>query len=466
MSLSEPDKSRQTRVAVLASDEAARALVQALSRVPAAEVSALAGPSAWPQPATPDLVVCEIADARQAQDRRRELSRLWPGALFVSCQRGSNGLAPAGLDLGPASREAGYHGHVLLDEAELHLPFFLRYAEQRRQADTQLARLERLLTAVSQMHASLDQQRVASAILVELKQWVSADSWLLYSISDDGQFLELALSEGVRTRPQSLTLSVNGPGLIERALQQGEIAVFNQAEEAARGEGRKRTEGAVLCLPLVVEGNVVGVVEAIRNEESGTFDALDEQMLKELTRIASTALNNSLRFARTERLYMQDDLTRLYNSRYLRQFLDNEVKRSRRYGSPVSVAFIDLDGFKGVNDRYGHRVGSETLREVADLLAVSVRETDVVARYGGDEFMIVLPETDAKKALGTVERIRQRLADQLFNGGSGHHFHLTASFGIAACPDHAQAMADLIEKADLAMYRAKAANKNNVKLAQ
>src|SRR5207253_3453448 len=149
-----------------------------------------------------------------------------------------------------------------------------RSAEQRRQADTQLARLERLLNAVSRMHASLDGQCVASAVLNEFQQWVSADSWLLYTISDDNRFLELALSEGVRTRPQSLTLSVNGPGLIERALQQGEMAVINQSEtvESERATSRKRTQGAVLCLPLIVDGQAVGVVEAIRNEESGSFD--------------------------------------------------------------------------------------------------------------------------------------------------------------------------------------------------
>jgi len=457
------------RVAVLASAEAAQALVMALRGVSSAEVS----PLAWPTPQTstpaPDLVLCEICDARQAVDRRRELGTIWPGALLVSCESSADGhdeKAGAALDL--ASREAGYHGHVLLDEAALHLPFFLRYAEQRRTAETQLARLERLLNAVSRMHASLDQQRVASAVVQEFEQWVRADSWLLYTISDDGQFLELALSEGVRTRPQSLTLAINGPGLVERALQQGEIAVFNQSEAEGpdRTGARKRTAGAVLCLPLMVEGQVVGVVEAIRNEESGTFDVLDEQMLRELSRIASTALNNAMRFARAERMYMQDDLTRLYNSRYLRQFLDNEIKRARRYRSRVSVVFIDIDGFKQVNDRYGHRVGSETLREVGGLLADSVRETDVVARYGGDEFTIVLPETSAEKAVATAERIRLRIAEQRFGAASRQSFNLTASFGIAAYPNHAQAVADLIEKADLAMYEAKAANKNNVKLAK
>jgi diguanylate cyclase (GGDEF)-like protein len=465
---SERKEPGKARIAVLASDAAQHALVSALSLIPAAEVRPLAWPSQPPLAPTPDLVVCEIQDARQAFDRRRELETIWPGAFLVSCERGNGHHRAPGAGLSLASRQAGYHGHVLLDEAALHLPFFLRYAEQRRKAESQLARLESLLQAVTCIHASLDLQRVAGEILRELGRRVQADGWLLYIVSEDGRSLELALSEGIRTRLQSLTLDVGGPGLIERAVQEGEIAVSHQAEvvEIELLPEHKRTAGAVLCLPLVVEGQAVGVVQAFRNPESGLFDPLDEQMLRELSRVAAAALNNAVQFARTERLYMQDDLTRLYNSRYLRQFLGNEIKRARRYHSRVSVAFIDLDGFKQVNDRYGHLVGSETLKEVANLLADAVRETDVVARYGGDEFMIVLPETCAEKALATAERIRLRLAEHLFTGRSGQPFRLTASFGIAAYPDHAQLAADLIEKADLAMYQAKARNKNNVKLAE
>ncbi len=466
MIASEQSGKGKARVAVLASETATRRLMLALRN--AAEVSSLAWPLSLPLAlsSAPDLVVCEISDARQALDWRRELGAIWPDALFVSCESNGRGQIPG--QLVSASREAGYHGHVLLEQAALHLPFFLRYAEQRRTAETQLLRLERLLQAVSRMHASLDQQRVAGAILNEFQQWVQAESWLLYTISEDGQFLELALSLGERTRPQSLTLAVNGPGPVERALQQKEIAVFNQGElnESEPTRNHQRTAGAVLCLPLIVDGNVVGVVEAIRHPESGSFDALDERILRKLSAVASTALNNSLRFAWAERLYMQDDLTQLYNSRYLRQFLESEVKRARRYGSPVSVVFLDLDGFKQINDRYGHRVGSETLKEVGQVLANSVRETDVVARYGGDEFTLVLPETGAESALITAERIRRRIAEQQFCGGAAESFHLTASFGVAAYPRHAQLAIELIEKADLVMYEAKAANKNTVKLAQ
>jgi diguanylate cyclase (GGDEF)-like protein len=470
------------RVVVMASADVARELVSVLSLSARAEVDALEGAAPGPS-AAPDLVVCEIRDGRQAAESCRELSARWPAALLVSCEPGRKNGRPGAAGLREASREAGYQGHLLLDEAALHLPFFLRYAERRRvsarrQAERE-SHLTSLLDAARRMHASLDQQHVSGVVLEEFSRRVGADKWLLYMLSDDGQFLELVRGEGVKTRPQSLTLAVNGSGIVESTLRLKEIVVTNHCgsvepnhPEGSHFESSQLVAPAAsaesaLCLPLAVGGQVVGVVEAVRAAGQECFGERDGRALGELAPTAASALFNAAQFARAERLYMQDDLTQLYNSRYLRQFLENELRRAKRYGNPVAVVFMDLDGFKGVNDTFGHRVGSETLREVAALLAAAVRDTDVVARYGGDEFTLVLPETTAEKALITAERVRRRVAEYEFRGGGARTFHLTASFGIAAFPEHPVASAaDLLEKADLAMYEAKAANKNNVKLAR
>ncbi|MFY9571489.1 MAG: GGDEF domain-containing protein, partial [Blastocatellia bacterium] len=150
---------------------------------------------------------------------------------------------------------------------------------------------------------------------------------------------------------------------------------------------------------------------------------------------------------------------------YLYQTLEGEIRRARRYGSSVSVVFMDLDGFKLVNDAYGHRAGSATLTEVAQVITRSVRESDFVARYGGDEFVLMLPETTAKRALQMAERVRLRIVGHRFRGGVGAEIHLTASFGVASFPEHANHAEKLIELADAAMYEAKQRDKNNVKLA-
>jgi diguanylate cyclase (GGDEF)-like protein len=476
------------RVGIIASQEVTQQIRAALPEIMRAEVNHLSWPmidsgdtasSTSPCFVSPDLVVCEIRDPTQALAYRKEIGVLWPRATLLSCATdlGEGVIATSG-DLAEASRQAGYQGHLIIHDVALQLPIFLRYAEQRRVADQQahqLLQLKKLLEASHRMHSSIDQQHVAREILDEFRQWVNADSWQLYLVSDDEQFLELIGSEGMRTTPPSLTLRANGAGIIERVLQQGETVVLSQAELGQVNSGAREMRGtdsliqavnSVLCFPLKVGPAVIGVSQALRIDNSQAFSSREQETLQEVSSIAALALHNAAQYARAEKLYMQDDLTQLHNSRYLRQYLETELRRTRRYGGQVAVIFIDLDGFKAVNDRYGHRVGSETLREMARLLMESVRDTDVVTRYGGDEFTIVLPETDAEKAFITAERVRQKVAAHDFQGGSSHTFRLTASFGIASYPEcSAESAADLLEQADLAMYAAKAANKNNVKLA-
>lgn len=478
---SEQERINGTRITVFATEESTSALVKMLKVFPATEICTLAWPPSTPMAgvaeahAAPDLVVCEIGDTCQAEDWRSALGRLWPDSLIVSCEKSRGSFERQPESLIAASRDAGYHGHLLIDEAALHLPFFLRYAAQRRQTEAKLERLEQVLKSFSQILISLDLQRVATGIIEEFSRWIAADGWLLYTVSEDSHVLELVTAEGVRVRPHSLKLTLDGSVPGNTALHRGKMAANNRTDAGSSAHGaaveavttteeQTQPQSSMLCLPLVVEGAAVGLIQAIRHD--GNFEKPDELFLAELSRIASLALNNAMRYERAERMYMQDDLTRLYNSRYLRLFVDREIKRARRYHSHFSVLFIDLDGFKQVNDQFGHRVGSETLCETAELLTEVVRETDVVARYGGDEFTIVLPETSADNAMATAERIRQRIAEKIFSGGSEHQFRLTVSIGVAAFPDHAENAADLLEQADLAMYEAKAVGKNNVKVSR
>ena len=177
---------------------------------------------------------------------------------------------------------------------------------------------------------------------------------------------------------------------------------------------------------------------------------------------ASVALQNAERYRRARERAFVDDVTDLYNARYLLEAIDREVRRAERYGNPLSVVFLDLDRFKLVNDRHGHLVGSGALRQLAQLLLQCVRTVDTVARYGGDEFTIILVDTEEDVACQIAERIRQTVEATSFEAAEGVNLRLTCSLGISAYPAHGTSPEGLLDAADKAMYRAKSNGRNRV----
>ncbi|HEV7842506.1 MAG TPA: sensor domain-containing diguanylate cyclase, partial [Pyrinomonadaceae bacterium] len=258
-----------------------------------------------------------------------------------------------------------------------------------------------------------------------------------------------------------------------RALMGESLALFGSESRSARSAAvtmetvRRREQGrSIVAVPLINSGRVFGVIEAVREGASRrAFSKADTELLNALAIPIASALANSVRIAEAERLSQTDDLTKLHNARYLRQYLTNEIKRARRYNSSVAAIFLDLDDFKRINDLHGHLVGSHVLMEMAAVILASVRDTDAVARYGGDEFVIVLPETNIEQAERVASRLREKTEWHEFTGGRRLQLKLTASFGVAAFPQHAQSPQQLVASADTAMYEAKAAHKNCIRLA-
>jgi diguanylate cyclase (GGDEF)-like protein len=164
---------------------------------------------------------------------------------------------------------------------------------------------------------------------------------------------------------------------------------------------------------------------------------------------------------RVEHLAYLDDLTHLYNTRFLDLVLDRELKAER----PFSVLFLDLDRFKAINDQYGHLVGSKLLVEVGRVLKSSVRDEDVVARYGGDEYVAILLGIDSGGATKVAERIRRSIEDHVFCSREGTRIRITASIGLASSPEHTTRKAELLDLADRALYRGKRSTRNVVYIA-
>lgn len=194
----------------------------------------------------------------------------------------------------------------------------------------------------------------------------------------------------------------------------------------------------------------------------------------DLHRVASSAgllseiaavVDNLMFLHETRELTIKDDLTKAYNRRYFESFVDEEIERARRYRSRFSLIFLDLDNLKNVNNLWGHLIGSRTLQEVGKRIISAVRGVDRVARFGGDEFCIILPQTDEAKARRVAERVRTSISGEPYRLGPGIEIAMTASFGIATWPVHASTKDELVKAADRAMYEVKGEKKNSVRVA-
>lgn len=182
--------------------------------------------------------------------------------------------------------------------------------------------------------------------------------------------------------------------------------------------------------------------------------------------VAVTAvLSNARHVSENRDLALRDDLTKAFNRRFFESYLDEEIERTRRYGSVFSIIFLDLDDLKTINNKHGHLVGSRVLQEVAKRVLLAVRTIDKVVRFGGDEFCIILPETDKDQATSVAMRVRKSMSHSPFRIEPDIEVAITASFGIASYPNHALTKEGLIRQADEAMYRVKSTTKNAIGVA-
>jgi len=209
---------------------------------------------------------------------------------------------------------------------------------------------------------------------------------------------------------------------------------------------------------------------AITKDGTATEDL--HQSLEQLSPITMQAARTFQNLDVANSLSLLDELTGLYNQRFMEVSLSQEVARSQRYGSPVSLLFLDLDKFKSINDTLGHVVGSQMIKAAARTLREIIRDSDQLLRYGGDEFCVILPNTSLEGAHILAERIRfafdTNAYDLTLQSGidEARDLKVTASIGVSSFPECAESVQDLVKQADAAMYESKRSGKNRVTLAQ
>jgi len=339
-----------------------------------------------------------------------------------------------------------------------------------RQVLRELRRAVEVLKAFNDVGRSLtstlDPRQVLAIVTEKVGEMFRADAWTLLLADEVSGELEVQVAIGEAAGRLLGTRLPLGAGITGWVASSAHPVLIDDARADARfslnvDPAPSGAPRSFMAVPLRTAATCIGAL-ALCAREGERFSADELRTLSALADYTAIALSNARNFEKVRELTVLDDHTALYNSRHLYRVLEAESVRAVRYRRPLSVIFFDLDLFKQVNDAYGHQAGSDLLREVGQLLRALLRATDVPVRYGGDEFVVILPETTREQAAAVAGRLRDALQANPFLRSRDLAVSVTASFGIATWPEDGETGEDLLRAADAAMYRAKGAGRNAI----
>jgi diguanylate cyclase (GGDEF)-like protein len=331
-------------------------------------------------------------------------------------------------------------------------------AEKRRAAE--LAMLHDTTLEITQ---SYELPKLLEQIVERATWLLDSSAGLLYLLEPENGILECKVSfknfyDQVGT---TLKLGEGAAGIVAQkaypliipdyAAWNGKAAIYEDV----------KTPFALLCAPVIWQSQVKGVIQLIRERGKAPFETKDVTLLGLFSSQVAISLENTSLYQEVQQLAVEDSLTGLFNRRGFEEIGSREIERARRFQHPFSVLFLDIDYFKAVNDQYGHAAGDQVLKCVADRCHSALRNIDVIGRYGGEEFVMLLLETDKTLATCIADRLRASIADDLIPTDYGR-IHLTVSIGVAQYLASMDGLEDLIHKADQAVYKAKASGRNCV----
>ena len=317
--------------------------------------------------------------------------------------------------------------------------------------------------------SSFDLDTILRTIIVHMERFIDADLWTLLMLDESRQELYYAITEGEEDSAlRNLRVKV-GEGIAGWVAEHGETLLVPETENDPRLKkalgDRSRVVRSVIALPLRGRKGTHGVIE-IFNPRSEQLTDYTIAFLHILADHAAIAIENARDVARIQQLTITDDCTGLYNVRHLYDVLSWELERCSQPERPVSLAFLDLDHFKLVNDEHGHLVGSELLARVGERLRELSRKQDWCFRYGGDEFVIVLPQASKENAFVVARRLHKLIGETHWLTTEGLDVHFTASIGVASYPTDAKSKVELLHLADEAMYAIKNSTRDGVAAAK
>jgi diguanylate cyclase (GGDEF)-like protein len=333
-----------------------------------------------------------------------------------------------------------------------------------------IERLASLVGMSDDLSGGQSYRNLLQTVLRRSAELLLAEQSSIMLIEKETDVLLLEASRGVLNEPAQRIRIPKGFGIAGKVAEMGEPILVENIENDLRigkkNQAKYKTSSFV-SVPLKIGSRVVGVMNFTDKATGELFDDVDLQFAQTCASHAAFVLDHREMSEETEKLKQQattDHLTGLLNRGRIMSRLREELSRSDRYTKAMSLVMLDLDGFKNINDHFGHGAGDRVLRIMSEVMMKAVRSIDIVGRYGGDEFIIILPETDTYFAAYTAERVRADIAktnisleisDRIVNT-------ITASIGIASFPQHGRSMEVLMEHVDEALYRAKAGGRNRV----
>ncbi|MFY9530289.1 MAG: sensor domain-containing diguanylate cyclase [Candidatus Acidiferrales bacterium] len=315
--------------------------------------------------------------------------------------------------------------------------------------------------------SSLQLDQVLRTIMEKINEVLHPDTWSLLLMDQEKHELYFQIATGKGSEALKDVRIPLGQGIAGWVAQSGEVVVVPDTSQDSRffaqvDERTKMETRSIVAVPVRFRDQCLGVIELLNCVGEGGFSKRDLALLEALADYAAIAIENARHVHRIHELTITDDCTTLYNARHLNFMLDTEIYRSQRYSYEFSLIFIDLDHFKNVNDTHGHLMGSKLLAEIGTMIKENCRLIDLAFRYGGDEFVILLPQTSKENACRVARRLHRKIRENVWLREPGLNVRITSSVGVASYPADSKTKADLLHLADEAMYLVKNSTRDSV----